>query len=97
MAPLPSVFSWLVMRSMSILHSCGEPARLVDPPRGLPIILNDPDDDPIIYTALEAGANILCTRDRAFYADHVRAFCRRCGIEVMDDLQLLSLLSRAAM
>lgn len=67
-------------------------ARIVEPPRGLPVVLTDPDDDPIIYTAVGAGANVLCTRDRAFYTNHVLTFCRSYSIDVMDDLQLLAIL-----
>jgi predicted nucleic acid-binding protein len=29
-------------------------ARLVEPPGGIPVVLNDPDDDPIVYTAIGA-------------------------------------------
>jgi predicted nucleic acid-binding protein len=63
---------------------------LVEPPRGIPVVLTDPDDDPVVYTAIGAGADVLCTRDRDFYAPNVIAFCRRYAIEIMDDLQLLS-------
>jgi putative PIN family toxin of toxin-antitoxin system len=56
---------------------------------GLPVVLNDPKDDPIVYTAVGAGANVLCTRDRDFHAPNVISFCRRYGIEVLDDLELL--------
>jgi putative PIN family toxin of toxin-antitoxin system len=64
--------------------------RLVEPGMGLPVVLTDPDDDPVIYTAVGSGANVLCARDRDFYAQNVIAFCRRYDILVMDDLQLLS-------
>jgi putative PIN family toxin of toxin-antitoxin system len=49
-------------------------ARLVELPSGIPVVLTDPNDDPIVYTAVGAGANVLCTRDRNFYAPNVIAF-----------------------
>ena len=66
-------------------HIC----RIVNAETGIPVVLNDPNDDPVVYTAIGGGANVLCSRDRAFYAPNVITFCRRYGIEVMDDIQLL--------
>jgi putative PIN family toxin of toxin-antitoxin system len=68
-------------------------ARIVEPQLGWPIVLSDPNDDPVVYTAVAAGANVLCAKDRHFYEPAVVAFCRREGIQVMDDLSLLELLS----
>jgi hypothetical protein len=59
---------------------------------GLPIVLSDPADDPVVYTALAAGADVLCVKDRDFFDPNVVAFCKRQDIEVMDDLALLVLL-----
>src|ERR1700733_11148870 len=39
-------------------------ARIVEPSAGLPIVLADPNDDPVLYTAVAAGADILCVKDR---------------------------------
>ena len=55
----------------------------------LPIALTDPDDDPVIYTAVEGRADVLCAMDRDFYAPAVVQFCRQMGIEIMDDAALL--------
>jgi putative PIN family toxin of toxin-antitoxin system len=68
-------------------------ARIVEPQRGLPVVLSDPNDDPILYTAVAAGADILCVRDRHFYDPVVVAFCKGEDIRIMDDLSLLELLS----
>ena len=65
-------------------------SRLVEPPAGIPVVLNDPEDDPVVYTAIGACADVLCTRDRHFYAPNVIALCQRYKIDVMDDVQLLS-------
>jgi hypothetical protein len=66
--------------------------RLVEPGLGLPVVLTDPDDDPVVYTAVGSGASVLCTRDRDFYAPNMTAFCRRYNIDVKDDIQLLAAL-----
>jgi len=67
-------------------------ARVVEPEIGGPVVLSDPKDDPVVYTAVAAGADVLCVRDRDFHAPNVIAFCRRNGVEVMDEIQLLSVL-----
>ena len=67
-------------------------SRIVEPARGLPVVLSDPNDDPVLYTAVAAGADVLCVKDRDFYAPNVVAFCRRQDIELMDDIALLHLL-----
>ena len=68
-------------------------SRIVEPQTGLPVVLLDPNDDAILYTAVAAGANVLCVKDRHFYDPHVIAFCAREDIRVMDELALLQLLS----
>ena len=67
-------------------------SRVVEPVGGLPVVLSDPHDDPVLYTAVAAGADILCVKDRDFYEPHVVAFCKRQDIELMDDVALLHLL-----
>jgi len=49
-------------------------ARIVEPQRGLPVVLSDPNNNPILYTAVAAGADILCVRDRHFYDPVIVAF-----------------------
>jgi putative PIN family toxin of toxin-antitoxin system len=67
-------------------------SRIVEPQVGLPVVLLDPNDDAVVYTAIAAGADVLCVRDRHFYDAHVVAFCGREDIRVMDELALLTLL-----
>ncbi len=67
-------------------------ARIVEPEPGIPVVLSDPHDDVIVYTALSAGAEILCVRDRDFYTPNVLAFCERSDIRVMDEIALLKVL-----
>jgi putative PIN family toxin of toxin-antitoxin system len=64
-------------------------ARIVDVEIGIPVVLNDPKDDPVVYTAVGAGADVLCARDRDFYARNVIGFCHRYKIDVMDEIRLL--------
>ena len=71
-------------------------AVLVEPSVGLPIVLSDPKDDPVIYTAVAAQADVLCARDRHFQAPNVLRFCQRHGIEVLDEIELLTKLERGA-
>lgn len=39
-------------------------SRMVEPTLGLPVVLTDPKDDPIVYTAVSARADVLCARPR---------------------------------
>jgi putative PIN family toxin of toxin-antitoxin system len=54
-----------------------------------PVALADPNDDPVIYTAVAGRADVLCAMDRDFYAPGVVTFCRDRGIEIMNDVELL--------
>lgn len=66
--------------------------ELVEPFAGPPVILTGPKDDPVFYTALGAGADVLCTRDRAFYTPNVLAVASRYDLAIMDDVQLMNVL-----
>jgi putative PIN family toxin of toxin-antitoxin system len=74
---------------LDLLESIGD---VVEVAEGAPVVLRDPDDDPIVYTALVGRADILCTVDRHFYDANVLAFCARYGIRLMSDVELLHLL-----
>ena len=80
------------MRFMNTWSSYRSVSRIVEPESGLPVVLSDPQDDPVIYTAVAAGAGVLCTKDRDFYAPSVIAFCQGEDIRVTDDIMLLELL-----
>ena len=62
------------------------------------MVLSDPDDDAVLYTAADGRADILCTRNsRHFSSTTVRSFCERHKIRVMTDLEVLQeLLSGSA-
>jgi predicted nucleic acid-binding protein len=66
-------------------------ANLVEPVIVKPVTLSDPADDPVLYTAADGKADILCTRNtRHFSSPAVAAFCDEHGIRVMTDLDILS-------
>lgn len=56
-------------------------AELVHPVVYAPVVLADPDDDPVLYTAVSGRADVLCTLDRDFYSPGVIEFCSRRGSE----------------
>jgi uncharacterized protein len=69
-------------------------AEIVDPKVTEPVVLKDPNDDPVIYTAVAGKADVLCTLDRHFYDPAVLEFCRMRDIRVMSDVDLLARLNR---
>jgi putative PIN family toxin of toxin-antitoxin system len=62
---------------------------LVELPELSPAIISDPDDDPILQTAIVGRADILCTRDEAFRHEVVGRVCTANGIKILDDITLL--------
>lgn len=62
---------------------------IVVPMEGPPLVLRDPNDDPVVYTALAGQADVLCTGDKHFYEPNVLSFCSRYRIRVMGEIELL--------
>ena len=63
---------------------------MVEPVIVRPLVLSDPADDPVLYTAAAGKADILCTRNvRHFATAEVQDFCSARGIRVMTDLDVL--------
>ena len=65
-------------------------AELVD----LPVVLtssvpHDPDDDPIVATAVYGRADVLCTLDRHLHLPEVEEYCQQFEIRVLTDTVLL--------
>jgi putative PIN family toxin of toxin-antitoxin system len=50
-------------------------ADVVAPAEGPPIVLKDPADDPVVYTAVAGQADVICTLDHHFFEPNVLAFC----------------------
>jgi putative PIN family toxin of toxin-antitoxin system len=69
-------------------------SELVHPIIEAPVVLRDPHDDAIVYTAVYGKADVLCTLDRDFFDPKVIAFCRNRGIAVLSDVELLQKLTR---
>ena len=57
------------------------------------IVAADPDDDPIVQTAVLGGADVLCTRDRHLLDRAVVAYCAGQGIRVVNDIDLYHILT----
>jgi hypothetical protein len=57
-----------------------------------PSLSPDPDDDPILQTAVFGQTQALCTRDRHFRTPEVLAYCQEHGIQVLSDIELLHIL-----
>jgi len=65
-------------------------AHMVEPVIVRPLVLSDPADDPVLYTAADGKADVLCTRNvRHFGLPEVQDFCAAHGIRVMTDLDVL--------
>lgn len=76
-------------------ENLAEAAQLVEPIIVKPVTLSDPADDPVLYTAADGKADVLCTRNvRHFSSPAVRSFCEQRGIRVMTELEILGELFR---
>ena len=69
---------------------------MVELPEVSPAVVSDPDDDPILQTAIVGRADILCTRDEAFRHEVVERVCAAHGIKILDDITLLQELRRSS-
>jgi putative PIN family toxin of toxin-antitoxin system len=64
-------------------------SELVHPVMGSPVVLIDPLDDPVVYTAISGKADALCTLDSDFFDESVMEFCGARGVSVVTDVELL--------
>jgi putative PIN family toxin of toxin-antitoxin system len=65
-------------------------ACMVGPVIVRPLVLADPADDAVLYTAADGKVDFLCTRNlRHLDSDQVRKFCAGHGVRVVTDLELL--------
>lgn len=69
---------------------------MVELPGAIPAVVSDPDDDPIVQTAITGRADVLCTRDEAFYVEQVRLLCTAHNFRILDDVALMKELRRSA-
>jgi putative PIN family toxin of toxin-antitoxin system len=56
------------------------------------VVPSDPDDDPVVHTAVMGRADVLCTLNRDFYNRSVLDYCRERGVIVASDVDVLRLL-----
>jgi putative PIN family toxin of toxin-antitoxin system len=68
----------------------GDLSELVNPGPARSVVLTDPNDDPVVETALLGKADVLCTLDRHFYSASVEHFLGERSIRVINDVQLLA-------
>ncbi len=54
------------------------------------IVSSDPNDDPVVATAVTGQAEVLCTLDRHLHCQDVRDYCSQHKIEVLTDIELLT-------
>jgi putative PIN family toxin of toxin-antitoxin system len=52
------------------------------------VVSADPDDDPIVQTAVLGRVDVLCTRDAHVLEAAVVEYCAGQGIKVLDDIEL---------
>jgi len=71
------------------LETLATVSEVVAPVAGTPVVLNDVEDDPVVYSAVAGRADVLCTIDSHFYEKSVREFCKKQHIEIMGDVELL--------
>ncbi len=64
-------------------------STIVKLPSSFPAIVSDPDDDPILQTAILGEASVLCSRDDAFHHERVKAFCESHSLRILDDVALM--------
>jgi uncharacterized protein len=58
------------------------------------VVPNDPDDDPILATAVLGQANVLATRDRDLRRDAIVKYAAERGVRIITELELLDELRR---
>jgi len=56
------------------------------------VVLSDPDDDPVVHTAIVGRADALCTLNRDFYDPSVGDYCKERGVLIANDVDILRLL-----
>ena len=82
---------WLLSEeeTENYLSALQDAAVLVELPESFPAVVSDPDDDPILQTAILGHADVLCTRDVAFDDLAVMGVCKDHAIRILDDVALV--------
>jgi uncharacterized protein len=76
--------------AVRLVRDLAKAAHLVEPLILRPIIPSDPADDPVLYTAADGTADIICTRNtKHLSSPEAQAFCAEHGIRVLTELEIL--------
>ncbi len=75
----------------SFVQDVYEAAEVVHPREPMmEVVPMDPDDNPILQTAVVGRADVLCTLDRHFQAPAVTRFAAERGFRIVTDVELLA-------
>ena len=69
-----------------------EVSEMIFPGPAPRVVLSDPDDDPVVHTAVVGRAELLCTMNRDFYHPNVLEYCKERGVLIGSDVAILDLL-----
>ena len=79
-----------MITAMLFTGNLADAVHLIEPTIVAPLALSDPDDDPILHTAADGNADVLCSRNtRDFSSPAVKTFCDEHKVRVMTDLDVL--------
>ena len=69
-----------------------EVSEIVFPGPAPSVVPSDPDDDPVVHTAVVGRADVLCTLNRHFFHPSVLGYCQQRGVLVATDVEMLDFL-----
>jgi putative PIN family toxin of toxin-antitoxin system len=107
LAELERVFSYDRVRRITRLNEdevaeylgylrAREVCEMVFPGPAPQVVMSDPDDDPVVHTAVVGKADALCTLNRDFYHPDVLEYCRARGVLISSDIEVLNFLRKEA-
>src|SRR5271157_6611021 len=67
-------------------------SEIVFPGPAPSVVPSDPDDDPVVHTAVVGRADLLCTLNRHFFHPSVLGYCQQRGVLVATDVEILDFL-----
>jgi len=78
---------------MEFVSRVGDIAEIVLTTTPDRVVIADPDDDPIVQTAVLGGADFLCTRDAHLLQAAAVEYCAGRGIKITNDIDLYHVLT----
>jgi putative PIN family toxin of toxin-antitoxin system len=67
-------------------------SEIVFPGPAPSVVPSDPDDDPVVHTAVAGPADVLCTSNRHFFHPSVLGYCQQRGVLAGTDTEMLDFL-----